>query len=178
MTSHWHTFLPQLSLHHAAWLRDHRSLTRRIQQRCADFSVQKIHAGFARIAGDEAAVLGISAHQLAYSREVFLYADQQPVVFAHSTCARIHLRGAWAAMAGLGNQPLGALLFSHPQVVRQALRYQALRAGHPLYQRAASALSVSPQTLYARRSVFVLHGAPLLVTEVFLPALFGLKPNR
>lgn len=174
MTSHWYTCLPSLPSHQAAWLRDHGSLTSRIQQRCAHFSVRKVYAGLARIAGDEAAVLGISSHQLAYSREVFLYADQQPVVFAHSTCARIHLRGAWAAMAGLGNQPLGALLFSHPLVARQALRYRALRAGHPLYQRAASVLIQPPKTLWARRSLFVLHGAPLLVTEVFLPDILHL----
>ncbi|MBW8076756.1 MAG: chorismate lyase, partial [Gallionella sp.] len=31
-----------------------------------------------------------------------------------------------------------------------------------------------PATLYARRSLFYLHGAPLLVTEVFLPEILEL----
>ncbi|HEY6095489.1 MAG TPA: chorismate lyase [Gallionellaceae bacterium] len=157
------------------WLHDHGSLTRRIQLRCHQFAVQPLRSSLARIAHDEAALLGIRPHQLAYSREVFLHADGKPVVFAHSACAPRHLHGAWAALAGLGNRPLGAMLFTHPLVVRQPLRFKALRAHHPLYQRAAAA-GPMPHTLWARRSLFTLYGAPLLVTEVFLPSIAKL-PN-
>lgn len=159
------------------WLRDHGSLTQRIQQRCENFTVHKLSSGLARIARDEAALLGIVPQQLAYAREVLLYADGRPVVFAHSACPRQHLRGAWAAVGGLGNQPLGALLFAHPLVERQPLHYKALRASHPLYQRATALLAEPPAKLWARRSLFYLHGAPLLVTEVFLPEILLLaKP--
>lgn len=156
------------------WLHDHGSLTQRIQQRCDTFAVQPVRSGLARIAYDEAALLGIAPHQLAYSREVFLFADGNPVVFAHSTCASEHLRGAWKAMNGLGNRSLGSLLFTHPLVIRQPLHFKALRAHHPLY-RSATQMDVSPDTLWARRSLFTLHGAPLLVTEVFLPEILKLK---
>ncbi|TAN85583.1 MAG: chorismate lyase [Gallionella sp.] len=158
----------------APWLHDHGSLTKRIQQRCTHFTVRNVHGGLARIAPDEAALLGIAPHQLAYSREVFLYADDQPVVFAHSACARQHLRGAWAAVRGLGNKPLGALLFAHPLVERRPLHYRALRCAHPLYKRAATVLVDPPGRLWARRSLFYLHSAPLLVTEVFLPEILRL----
>ena len=157
------------------WLRDCGSLTQRIQQRCIRFNVRNVHGKLARIALDEAALLGITPQQLAYSREVFLYADNQPVVFAHSACARQHLRGAWAAVGGLGNKPLGALLFAHPLVERKPLHYKSLRRSHSLYQRAATALVNPPDRLWARRSLFYLHGAPLLVTEVFLPEILQLK---
>ena len=156
------------------WLRDHGSLTQRIQQRCGHFSVRNLYSGLARIALDESALLGIAPHQLAWSREVFLYADGQPVVFAHSTCAADHLRGAWQAVRGLGNKPLGAVLFSHPQVVRKPLHYKALHFHHPLYRRAAAILPDAPGRLWARRSLFYLHHEPLLVTEVFLPGLLKL----
>lgn len=157
------------------WLHDHGSLTRRIQQRCQNFAVRPLRSGLARIAWDESALLGIAPHQLAYSREVFLQANGQDVVFAHSTCAMPHLHGAWAALGGLGSQPLGAMLFTHPLVERRPLRFKALRAHHPLYHSAAAA-SPMPHTLWARRSLFYLHGAPLLVTEVFLPSIAAL-PN-
>ena len=85
----------------APWLRDRGSLTQRIQQRCVHFAVQGVRSGLARIALDEAALLGIASPHLAWSREVFLYADGRPVVFAHSACARQHLRGAWSAVGGL-----------------------------------------------------------------------------
>ena len=155
------------------WMHDHGSLTQRIRLRSQQFSVRPVRSGLARIAYDESALLGIAPQQLAYSREVFLHADGQPVVFAHSTCAAEHLRGAWAALGGLGNKPLGAMLFTHPLVERRPLRFKALRAHHPLY-RSASATGVMPHILWARRSLFCLHGAPLLVTEVFLPGILKL----
>jgi chorismate--pyruvate lyase len=158
----------------APWLHDRGSLTRRIQQRCSNFAVRGVRSCLARIALDESALLGIAPRQLAYSREVFLYADGQPVVFAHSAFAHAHLRGAWSAVRTLGNSPLGALLFAHPLVERKPLHYQALRATHPLYQRAVKVLKDPPHRLWARRSLFYLHDAPLLVTEVFLPGILQL----
>lgn len=158
----------------APWLRDRGSLTHRIQQRCTRFAVRGICSGLARIALDESALLGVAPQHLAYTREVFLYADDQPVVFAHSTCAHRHLRGTWSAVHSLGNRPLGALLFAHPLVERKPLHYKALCSTHPLYQRAATVLNDPPDRLWARRSLFTLHGAPLLVTEVFLPEILKL----
>jgi chorismate--pyruvate lyase len=159
------------------WLHDHGSLTQRIRQRCQRFAVHPVRSGLARIAFDEAALLGIQAHQLAYSREVFLYADGHPVVFAHSACAPQHLRGAWSSISGLGNRSLGSLLFTHPLVIRQPLHYKALRSHHPLYRSASAILSDTADRLWARRSLFYLHDAPLLVTEVFLPEILKLH-NR
>jgi chorismate--pyruvate lyase len=156
------------------WLHDHGSLTQRIRQRCRHFAVQPVRSGLARIAFDEAALLGIAPHRLAWSREVFLHADGQPVVFAHSTCAQVHLRGAWSSMSDLGNRSLGSLLFTHPLVIRQPLHYKALRSQHPLYRSAAAVLTDAPDRLWARRSLFYLHDAPLLVTEVFLPQILKL----
>lgn len=158
----------------APWLRDRGSLTQRIQQRCTSFAVRGVRSGLARIALDEATLLGVASQHLAYSREVFLCADGRPVVFAHSACARQHLRGAWSAVSGLGSRPLGALLFAHPLVERRPLHYKVLRSAHPLYQRAAAELGNPPGRLWARRSLFYLYGAPLLVTEVFLPEILRL----
>jgi chorismate lyase len=181
----WPTILLNLPAAYAPWLHDHGSLTARIEQRCAQFSVRTVRSGYARIAFDESNVLAIPSRQFAYSREVFLLADSQPVVFAHSACATQDLRGAWQAMRGLGNRSLGSLLFTHPLVTRQPLHYMALRNTHNLYRRATISLKNPPSVLYARRSLFTLHDAPLLVTEVFLPGIIGLmsedrglrKPN-
>jgi len=162
----------------APWLHDHGSLTQRIQRHCARFAVHGVRSGLARIAPDEAALLGVMPQHFAWSREVFLYADNRPVVFAHSACARQQLRGTWSAVHNLGSKPLGALLFAHPLVKRKPLHYKALRNTHPLYRRAIAALDNPPDRLWARRSLFYLHGAPLLVTEVFLPEILRLaKPT-
>ncbi len=77
-------------------------------------------------------------------------------------------------MSDLGNRSLGSLLFTHPLVIRQPLHYKALRSHHPLYRSAAAVLTDAPDRLWARRSLFYLHDAPLLVTEVFLPEILKL----
>lgn len=167
--SFWRGAAPGCGAGLAPWLRDRGSLTRRIQQRCTHFAVRGMRSGLARIAYDESALLGVAPSQLAWSREVFLYADGKPAVFAHSALAGEHLRGAWSALLGLGDKPLGGFLFAHPLVERRPLHYRALRDTHPLYLRAATALKDPPRRLWARRSLFYLRAAPLLVTEVFLP---------
>ena len=157
------------------WLRDHGSLTQRIQRRCSRFAVHNVYSGLSRIAHDESVLLDIEPRQLAYTREVFLFADDEPVVFAHSVLVRKQLRDAWLAVRTLGSKPLGAFLFVHPRIERMPLHYQALRSAHPLYRRSAEVLSNPPRRLWARRSLFYLHGAPLLVSEVFLPGILQLS---
>ena len=171
----WKRFLPVSAAGYTPWLRDRGSLTLRIQQRCSDFSVRNVCSHLAPAAYDETALLGLPPRQRIYTREVFLYADRTPVVFAHSVVGAHHLRGAWHALQTLGNHPLGALLFAHPLVKRAPLRYQSLKPHHTLYRRAVTVLDVAPGRLWARRSLFSLNGAPLLVTEVFLPDISGIS---
>lgn len=171
----WRTFLPGIEAGYAPWLRTDGSLTLRIQQRCENFSVCNVDNRLATAVYDETALLGLPAQQKIYTREVFLHADGKPVVFAHSVVAAQHLCGTWHALRNLGNRPLGALLFAHPLVCRSVLHFHALKPNHPLYRRAAAALDTPPQKLWARRSLFILHNAPLLVTEIFLPDILALK---
>ena len=72
---------------------------------------------------------------------------------------------------------MGARFSAHPLVKRKPLHYKALRSAHPLYKRATAVLNNPPGRLWARRSLFYLHDAPLLVTEVLLPEILELaKP--
>ncbi len=167
----WRTFLPGIEAGYAPWLRDHGSLTRRIQLRCTQFDVRNVYDGLMTAAHDETALLRLPMQRKIYTREVFLYANGRPVVFAHSVVAPQHLRGAWQALQHLGKRPLGALLFAHPLVERAPLHFRALKPQQSLYRHAIVVLDSHPQKLWARRSLFTLHGAPLLVTEVFLPEI-------
>jgi len=174
----WLSFVPGIEAGYAPWLHDHGSLTRRIQQRCDSFNVRNVYAGLGMANRDEIAQLNISRAQQVYARNVFLYADGRPVVFAHSVVAVRQLQRAWHALQHLGNRPLGALLFSHPLVQRAPLRYKSLKPDHPLYRQATSVMDLQPPRLWARRSVFTLHGASLLVTEVFLPQILDLAKQK
>lgn len=177
MSNDWTRYLPDIEAGYAPWLHDHGSLTARIQRHCKKFGVRNVCNTLRAATRDECAVIGVSPRHKVYTREVFLLADNKPVVFAHSVVAASHLRGAWHSIATLGNRPLGALLFAHPLVRRAPLHLCALKPDHTLYRRAANALDAPPHKLWARRSLFTLRGAPLLVTEVFLPGILLLTDS-
>jgi chorismate--pyruvate lyase len=118
----------------------------------------------------------VRPRELALLREVYLYCGTTPVVFAHSVVPRRGLRGPWRGLSRLGNKSLGAALFANPAVQRMPLQFKKLNPHHQLHRRACRLLEVKPAHLWARRSVFGLHGSPILVTEVFLPDILELHP--
>jgi chorismate--pyruvate lyase len=83
----------------------------------------------------------------------------------------VSLRGAWCGLGKLGNRPLGASLFANPRVKRTPLEYKKLPRQHPISMRVAAHMQTSPKALWARRSIFSLNNAKILVTEVFLEQL-------
>jgi len=157
------------SLRH--WLSDRGSLTQRLKSRCTSFRVVPLATGMARANADEYALLGMVPGSRAYVREVMLLCDEVPVVFAHSVLPPAGLRGGWDGITRLGSRSLGEALFSDHRIERQPLAYRSVRRGHPLYRSAARQQAATVSSLWARRSVFCLNGHPLLVTEVFLPAI-------
>lgn len=153
------------------WLIDSGSLTLRLRKRYSDFAVRLDLLTYSKPFLDEAKPLATSAYKTALVREVLLMGHQQAVVFAHSVFPRESLRGPWLALSRLGNKPLGASLFANPRVQRTALSYKKLSRHHVLYEHATRSLKDKPDHLWARRSVFSLLGAQVMVTEVFLPNL-------
>ena len=155
-----------------SWLIDNGSLTSRLQLRYSHFAVKPVVVKYAKPITDESALLHLPAHKTALIREVLLLGNSQSVVFAHSVLPRTSLRGAWNGLGRLGNKPLGATLFVNPKVKRTPLSYKRLSPHHKLYQHATAHLTIKPTHLWARRSIFSLNCARILVTEIFLPKLF------
>ncbi len=120
---------------------------------------------------DESSHLRLPNYEYILSRDVHLLSNGVPVVFAHSILPRQSLRGAWLGLRHIGNKSLGASLFANPKVRRTALEFKKLSVNHPLYQSATAHLQVKPPLLWARRSIFTLNQARIMVTEVFLPQL-------
>jgi chorismate--pyruvate lyase len=72
-------------------------------------------------------------------------------------------------LRALGDQGLGEAMAAVAEVRREPLEYLELHSGHPL----ALAAGADPAegALWARRAIYRLGGRPILVQEVFLPAL-------
>ena len=141
------------------WLIDNGSLTARLQARYPQFSVQPTAVQFDKPILGEADLIDIAMRETALIREVLLFGNEKPVVFAHSVLPRACLRGVWHGLGKLGSKPLGATLFANPRVKRTALQYKKLSAYSLISMRVAEHLQLPPQALWARRSMFSLYAA-------------------
>lgn len=153
------------------WLADAGSLTARIVARCRNFRVRVLRETLAPPFADERTLIGLPAGRLAWTREVLLFADDVPVVFAHSVLAPRDLTGAWHMARAIGSRPLGAALFAEPGIRRGPLDAARLTPAHPLHRHACAATSEMLPVLWGRRSLFHRENRPLLVTEIFLPGI-------
>jgi chorismate lyase len=123
---------------------------------------------------DECEALGLAPRERAWVREIVLAVDGVPYVAAHSATPLAPSHGVWQAMRRLRTRPLAELLYTDSGVSRSALVSRRVSARHPLHGLAArETAGHAPHVYVARRSVFERHGAPLLVTECMLPALWA-----
>lgn len=160
------------------WLRCGGSLTQRLRQVCGTFAVRRLCQGAGRLHADEAGAVGLPPGAAALMRDVLLEGDGRPLVFGHSVVAIGHLDGPWRALRRLGCRPLAEALYADRRIARSGLEFRRLARAHPLHQRLEAVLGAQPDRLWARRSLFFRDGAPLLVTEVFLPALLERSGGR
>lgn len=154
-----------------AWLTSRGSLTARIRERVKAFNLIRLQQ-LAQLPNiDERRELGLRRGELAIVREVLLRDAHTPMVFAHSIVARRDLRGAWRGLSRLGTRPLAEMLFNDPTVVRLPMEYRKIDSRHALFHRAQQVVPFVETGAWARRSVFLKQGRPLLVTEVFLTTI-------
>jgi chorismate--pyruvate lyase len=118
-------------------------------------------------------------------REIEFCCGARRVIFAQTILPAATVAGfPW--LSNLGDAPLGEALREAGQPLdRDPLEYRALRHDHPLAiaawqssassPRATAAARVAGVELWARRAVYRLAGHPILVQEVFLPALLQIE---
>ena len=151
-----------------SWLLDHGSLTQRlIDASNGAFQVRILRQGWQRPSCSEAQCLGLKPRQLAIVREVELLCFGQPWVYARSVFPQHTLTGRLRSLKKLDTRPLGALLFSDPSMQRSHFEIAALN--NPKLANYFN--DNSNNFAWGRRSLFFLDEKPILVAEIFLPAL-------
>lgn len=170
-----------LSAELASWLINTDSLTRRLQAQCGrGFRVAVRGQRWQRPLPSERAALALPDRAYALVREVHLLCSSQPLVFARTVMPAATLRGARRRYARLGDRPLGAMLFSDPAIERGGLEVARITPGHVMHAAAmdGAAKGARAAAIWGRRSVFLVGGYPLLVSEVFLPSIMGSGGRR
>ena len=129
-----------------------------------NFRVQRLSQRWQRPLLSERRLLQQPHRHSSLIREVALYCNEQPWVYARSILPAATLSGPLRHLRRLQNQSLGSLLFNNPNLGRGDFELALLAPHstyiHPQYRQT--------QPAWARRSVFILRGKPLIVSEVFL----------
>lgn len=153
------------------WLFDNASLTSKIINTCeGKFRVEVLSEKRTTPTPDEIQALGLRYRSHAIIRQVILYCDNTPWVYARSVIPMTTLIGPLRRLSRLGNRPLGAVLFANKRIVRSDMEITRLSAEHPNYSWTGNAGS---ELIHGRRSVFTLFKKSLLVSEFFLPGITG-----
>ena len=106
-------------------------------------------------------------------RDVEMFCDEQVWVFGQTVIPDSTL-SAHPWLAELGDSPLGETLSDLSGVERSAYEYAWLPADDAMTARALRLAEIKPTGLWARRSRISLRSAPMLVHELFLPAMGSL----
>ncbi len=152
--------------HWQAWLHDDGSLTQRlIHASKGKFLVRVVSNQWGVPSPSEAQALELKARQKAIIRQVELVCHGQVWVCARSIIPHSTLAGRLRKFKNIGDMPLGALLFKHPNMQRGALEVACLKQTDGVLEH------------WARRSVFYLDDKGILVTEVFMPPMATISPQ-
>lgn len=153
------------------WLLDPSSLTLRLKSHCNEFRVevlgQKIEA-CSELESSEYIPVGTDV----LVREVLLFCDDIPHVFARSLLPLSSLTGKEKELAQLGNQSLGQILFNSGCLERKSIEVSSFDESSAVGQLSVSLVKnqKSETALWGRRSLFLVNEKPLMVAEVFLPS--------
>ena len=150
----------------APWILEPASLTARLKRHCRHFRLQLLNERQSALPSFLQPLLLGTVH--AQLREVILWCDDKPCVYAQSWLPQQTINQL-QPLADMGERPLGDYIFQQAGLSRGTIEATELTLQGTL-------TSITQDSrCFARRSVFQLHGLPLLVAEVFLPAITQLE---
>lgn len=153
----------------SSWLYDESSLTKKLENLYTKFQVKVKQQLIVNASMTE--LSGYFAHESnILLREVFLYCNDTPVVFAQTEIPFSTLTHKQTQLAEIGNQSLGKVLFQDQSMERGPIEVAQFIENQSLTNLCQSLKQDCPHSLWARRSQFFLKDKPLLVSELFLPA--------
>lgn len=153
------------------------SLTRFIQQRCEGvFSIELISESKHQALPDETQFLSLQGEEITFIRKSRLKCDEHAVVYARTIMPQQTIEGENQWLTTLGTKPLGDVLFNDEKTYRTDMRYAKIPVNCELHNEATKGLAISSE-LWGRQSLFYTAQQPLLITEIFLPAILECDKN-
>jgi chorismate lyase len=167
----WTTTMPAAGPEISSWLAEPGLLTDRLRQLgLGELRLKVVRQGLDLLSSEHRALFSNGTDN-GFLREIELHCGMQPCVYAQTLVPDATL-AHFPWLAELGDSPLGETMGVLDGIEREPFEFAELPAMHPLAARAQRDLAVAErETVVARRALVRLRGRPLLVQELFLPAL-------
>ena len=135
-----------------SWLNEPGSITSRIKS-FSDFKLKLLRDGPGEV---DAAVddLIISNYKENNIREVLLYSDEEPLIYAKSIIPLETIRLGLGVLGNLKENPLGDILFSDPEIKKKYMLFAKFESNKKIF--------------YGRKGIYTVKGFPFSVCEIFL----------
>ena len=135
------------------WLNEDSSITTRISSN-AKFKLEVLSDDIGVAEDEEYVALNIAPEDVRI-REVILYGDLVPLVYARSIIPNLTASKGYPRLGSIGSKPLGDLLFQSDLFIKTHREFAQFRAA-------------SEDLIWGRRTLYLVKGYPLSVMEVFL----------
>ena len=147
------------------WLIDMKSLSYRIRN-IAKFEIIPINARKNRVFSNEKKVFGYKKSEDLYLREVLIYANKIPIMYARTILPIAHLRGFWRNIKKLKNKPLADIVFKK-KILRSNFKFRKPSYNDEFSKRIRRFSLKKTKVLAIRESTFRNKNEKVLLTEVF-----------
>ena len=148
------------------WLLDVKSLSYRIRN-IAKLEIIPIETRVSNIFLNEKKVLGYRKSEHLYLREVLIYADKLPIMYARTILPSKYLRGFWHKIKKLNNKPLADIVFERRMIIRSDFKFKKQSINDDFSKRIKMFSLKKIKILATRQSTFKNKNEKVLLTEVF-----------
>ena len=135
-----------------SWLNEPGSITSRIKS-FSNFRLKLLKDGPGEVDIIEDDLI-VSNYEENNIREVILFSDEEPLIYAKSIIPLETIRLGLGILGNLKENPLGDILFSNPEIKKKYMFYAKFQSNKEIF--------------YGRKGIYTVKGYPFSVCEIFL----------
>ena len=135
-----------------SWLNESGSITSRIKS-FSNFRLKLLRDGPGEVnaAEDDLIITNYKENNI---REVVLFSDEEPLIYAKSILPLETIRLGLGALGNLKENPLGDILFLNPEIKKKYMLFAKFESNKKIF--------------FGRKGIYTVKGYPFSVCEIFL----------
>ena len=135
-----------------SWLNEPGSITSRIKS-FSNFRLKLLRDGPSEVDIIEDDLI-VANYEENNTREVILYSDEKPLIYAKSIIPLATIRFGLGVLGNLKENPLGDILFSNPEIKKKYMLFAKFESNKKIF--------------CGRKGIYTVKGYPFSVCEIFL----------